>query len=159
MDMENHVNDHVNDFVTMFFLMMVSGLLSTMNVWASKWSDIKWSLNDIYMSLLMTGWMFLLMGLYYKDSAQMIIGAFVVITSFGAIRFQFMINEDQYIRGMIPHHSMAVHMSNKLIENNPDVNVSIKRFAKNIIAGQENEIIFMKNILNSNDQFDDQSSQ
>jgi uncharacterized protein (DUF305 family) len=42
---------------------------------------------------------------------------------------------------MIPHHSMAVHMSKKLLkkENN------ISSFVKNIIKTQENEIMFLKN--------------
>ena len=46
----------------MFFIMMASGLLSTMNVWVDKIDDIRFSLNDVYMTLLMTGWMFFFMG-------------------------------------------------------------------------------------------------
>ena len=33
-----------------------------MNVWVDKWDDIRFSINDVYMTLLMTGWMFLFMG-------------------------------------------------------------------------------------------------
>ena len=47
----------------MFVIMILSGLLSTMNLWIDKWSDIRWSLNDVYMALAMTGWMFFLMAL------------------------------------------------------------------------------------------------
>jgi uncharacterized protein (DUF305 family) len=41
---------------------------------------------------------------------------------------------------MIPHHSMAVHMSKKLLENNNN----IQSFLKNIIDTQENELDFLK---------------
>ena len=56
----NH--SHTNHYVVMFFIMVLSGFLSTMNVWVDKWDDIRFSINDVYMTLLMTGWMFLFMG-------------------------------------------------------------------------------------------------
>jgi uncharacterized protein (DUF305 family) len=59
----------------------------------------------------------------------------------GCIRTQFLISESQYKMGMIPHHSMAIHMSRKLLEKG---NISISSFLKNIIKTQENEIILMK---------------
>jgi uncharacterized protein (DUF305 family) len=53
-----------------------------------------------------------------------------------------MVNTNQYILGMIPHHSMAVHMSNKLLEKE---STTLKPFVENIIKTQEKEIEFMKN--------------
>jgi uncharacterized protein (DUF305 family) len=41
---------------------------------------------------------------------------------------------------MIPHHSMAVHMSKKLLEKENN----ISQFVKNIIKTQENEISILK---------------
>jgi uncharacterized protein (DUF305 family) len=41
---------------------------------------------------------------------------------------------------MIPHHSMAVHMSKKILEK--ENNISL--FVKNIIKTQEDEILFLK---------------
>jgi uncharacterized protein (DUF305 family) len=46
--------------------------------------------------------------------------------------------------GMIPHHSMAIHMSKKLLEKENN----IEDLAKNIIKTQEEEIIYMKSIKN-----------
>ena len=37
----------------MFFIMLLSGLLSTMNILVDKVDDIRFSINDIYMTLLM----------------------------------------------------------------------------------------------------------
>jgi hypothetical protein len=122
--------------------MVLSGLLSTMNVWVDKVDDIRFSINDAYMTLLMTGWMFLFMGLFYQEISVFIIGLSLIIFNIWCIRTQFLITETQYKLGMIPHHSMAVHMSKKLLEKE---NNNKSPFVKNIIKTQENEIIILKN--------------
>jgi len=127
--------------------MVVTGFLTTMNVWADSMNDIRFSLNDVYMSLLMTGWMFLFMGLFYKEHNIFLIGILLIISMLWCIRTQFMISEKQYFLGMIPHHSMAVHMSKKLLEKEEkkeNKNTDIMSFIKNIIKTQSNEIDYMK---------------
>ena len=124
----------------MFFIMILSGLLSTMNIWVDKFDDIRLSMNDAYMTLLMTGWMFLLMGLIYKQINIIFIGLSLIIINVWCIRTQFLITETQYKLGMIPHHSMAVHMSKKLLEKENN----ISPFIENIIRTQENEIDILK---------------
>jgi hypothetical protein len=52
----------------MFFIMILSGLLTTMNVWVDKVDDIRFSINDAYMILLMSGWMFFIMGMIYRET-------------------------------------------------------------------------------------------
>ena len=128
--------------IVMFFIMILSGLLSTMNVWVDKLDDIRFSLNDGYMILLMCGWMFLFMGLFNKEKKIFIIGLLLVIANIWFIRNQFLVSENQFKLGMIPHHSMAVHMSKKLLNKNN--NIGIQNFLKNIIKTQEKEIDFMK---------------
>ena len=130
-----------NHYLTMFFIMILSGLLSTMNVWVDKLDDVRFSLNDVYMIILMTGWMFLFMGLIYQENNIIFIGLSLVIVNIWCIRNQFLITETQYKLGMIPHHSMAVHMSKKLLEKEN----SISPFIQNIIKTQENEISILKN--------------
>jgi len=129
-----------NHYIIMFFIMILSGLLSTMNVWVDKYDDIRFSINDLYMILLMSGWMFFFMGLIYQEMYIFIIGILLVITNIWCIRTQFLITETQYKLGMIPHHSMAVHMSKKLL----DKKNNIQPFLENIINTQEKEILFMK---------------
>jgi len=131
------MNQH---YIIMFFIMLLSGFLSTMNVWADKWDDIRWSINDLYMTLLMTGWMFLFMGLYYGETYITNIGLLFVVVNIWCIRTQFMMSTKQYIQGMIPHHSMAVHMSKKLLQKGTHLN----KFVNNIVKTQEQEIQFMK---------------
>ena len=136
--MNHNSNNH---YFVMFFIMILSGLLSSMNVWVNDYSDIRFSINDLYMTLLMTGWMFLFMGIFYKQLNIFIIGLITIIINIWSIRTQFLINENQYKLGMIPHHSMAIHMSKKLLEKNNN----IKPFLKNLITNQQEEILFMKN--------------
>ncbi len=132
-----------NHYVVMFFIMVLSGLLSTMNVWAAKWDDIRLSLNDVYMIGLMTGWMFFFMGAFYKDFTVFGFGAALVLLNFMAIRTQAFITEKQFLLGMIPHHSMAVLISQSL-QQKPN---SVQQLLKNIIKTQEAEIQFMKEKL------------
>jgi hypothetical protein len=116
-----------------------------MNVWADKWEDIRFSVNDVYMTLLMTGWMFLFMGLYYSEMVILNIGVFLVVLNIWCIRTQFMVTHEQYMLGMIPHHSMAILMSKKLIQNER-LEGPVKEFVSNIITTQEKEIDYMKGL-------------
>ena len=135
-----HAQPQNTHYVIMFIIMVLSGLLSTMNVWVDKADDIRFSVNDAYMTLLMTGWMFLFMGLIYKETSVFFIGLLLILFNISCIRNQFLVTETQYKMGMISHHSMAVHMSKKLLEKENN----ISRFVKDIIKKQENEIIILK---------------
>lgn len=135
-----HLQNNHYHYTIMFFIMIASGLLSTMNVWADKLDDVRFSINDAYMTLLMSGWMFLFMGLIYREPSVFFIGLLLVIVNIVCIRNQFLITETQYKLGMIPHHSMAVHMSKKLLEKENN----ISQFVENIIKIQENEIKVLK---------------
>jgi hypothetical protein len=92
------------------------------------------------MVLLMTGWMFLFMGLIYKKTHILLIGLILVINCIIFIRNQIFVTENQYKLGMIPHYSMAIHMSKKLLQKKNN----ISKFVNNIINTQEDEIKFLK---------------
>ena len=131
---------HNNHYFVMTVIMILAGSLSTMNVWADKLDDIRFSLNDAYMILLMTGWMLLFMGIYYNHFGAGLFGLVLVIVNLWAIRTQAFITTGQFVTGMIPHHSMAIHMSKRLREKG----TPLREFADEIIATQEKEIAFMK---------------
>ncbi len=132
----------MRDYFIMFWIMFLSGILSTMNVWVDKSEDIRIGLNDVYMALLMTGWMFFFMGLYYQDSGVGLSGLSLVLLMLWCIRKQLFIDMYQYNLGMIPHHSMAVYMSKKLLTTKPPN----EQFLLNIIHNQEKEIEYMKSL-------------
>ena len=139
-------HSYSHNYIIMFIIMILSGLLSTMNIWVDKYSDIRLGINDLYMIMLMTGWMFLFMGLFYKEIHIIMIGILLISFNIWCIRAQFLVSEMQYKLGMIPHHSMAVHISKKLLENNNNnnTNTNMRHFLKNLINTQESEIEFLK---------------
>jgi hypothetical protein len=143
-----NLQKRMNHYIVMFIIMILSGSLSTMSVWADKISDIRFSVNDAYMILLMSGWMILFMGIYYNDKLPTIIGIVLVITIFFAIRNQLFVTERQYLQGMIPHHSMAVLMSRNLLQKG----TRYKEFVQNIIDTQEKEINYMKSFKKLNNE-------
>jgi len=131
----------------MTLISIVSALLSGMWVWADKWSDIRLSINDFYMAFLMTGWMFLLQGAALKQTNYIMIGLILLVASLCAIRFQILVTQNQYLEGMIPHHSMAIFLSRKQIENSGNNEKILGGLPFSIIQGQEKEIELMKQLL------------
>ena len=129
-----------HQYVGMFVIMILSGLLSTMNVWVDKLDDIRFGINDLYMNLLMSGWMFVITGIIYQQMDILFVGLPIVIITIWCIRTQFLVTETQYKLGMIPHHSMAIHVSKKLLEKDNN----IRPLLENIIKNQEKELVILK---------------
>jgi len=96
---------------------------------------------------LMTGWMFLLQGIVMKQMNYALMGLALVIVSLIAIRFQILVSQDQYLEGMIPHHSMAVFLSKKQIEKSGNNEKILGGLPFSIIQGQDKEIDQMKQML------------
>jgi hypothetical protein len=138
------INEH--NVMFMVICMFFAGYASTMNNWIDNWDDFRFSLNDFYMVGLMTGWMIFFMGLFTLQVGKTISGLIVVIIFFALIRTQAFVNEIQYLKGMIPHHSMAILMSKRL-EKKPN---SIQHLLDQIIQTQKKEIIIMKQYLGDN---------
>lgn len=138
------MNDHIK---IMIISSLLAGFLSTMNIYTVKLDDIKLHLNDIYMITFMTSLM-MLFHVYVSNSPHYIL--FFMITSvliFVCIRTQFLVDDIQFLNGMIPHHSMAILMSKNIVLNTK--NARIKKLAQSIIDSQTREIQEMNNILNN----------
>jgi hypothetical protein len=125
--------------------MIIAGLLSSMYIWVDKIDDVRITLNDIYMISLMTGWMLLFMNIG-NNLLISFISIIIILLSLLAIRKQFGINKKIFFRGMIPHHSMAIHMSKKLLQKNNTLTDEERRLINSIIITQEKEIELMKSL-------------
>lgn len=79
-----------------------------------------------------------------------LIGIGCILTITFIMRKQLFIDDQQWLRRMISHHSTAITTSKKLIENKQAMkkNPALYRLAKDIIYNQEREIAQMKNMLN-----------
>ena len=82
----SHSMTEPKEIVIMLIIMFIAGLLSSMNVWVDKLSDMRFHLNDVYMSLLMCGWSLILMGIYYINPTILLVGilfTFIILYVFG----------------------------------------------------------------------------
>lgn len=138
----------IHDINIMIIISIISALLSSMNIWCVSLKHIRLHLNDLYMAFLMTGWMMLLSYLYYdiKNYKMILIFLFIICVSIYMIRKQIFINNRQYINGMIPHHSMAILMSNEIKKKSNDDDII--KLASNIIDNQHKEIGYMEKLQN-----------
>ncbi|GAB4053955.1 DUF305 domain-containing protein [Spirosoma litoris] len=116
-----------------------------------QFSHVYIGLTRLYMIVLMTAPMALIMlafmGSMYKNRRinALIIGASIAAFSGVLIllRTQTFVNDAQYMKAMIPHHSSAIMVSQAANLKDPEV----QKLAKGIIESQKREITEMKAIL------------
>jgi uncharacterized protein (DUF305 family) len=106
------------------------------------------SMTRIYMALLMVApmsiVMILMMGEMYRNkktnTAIIISSAILFAVVLVALRTQTPINDIQYMKAMIPHHSSAIMTSKNAKIKDPEV----KKLSQQIIKSQEREIAEME---------------
>ena len=131
-------------FVVMFGLMY----LNTYAFDHVFWSEMRgWMalLMGTSMAIVMLGFM---LGMYKKRKVNIAIflGSVAVFTfALLAVRSQATINDVDYMRAMIPHHSIAILTSTRAQIDDPRV----RKLADEIIAAQEREIAEMKYLIES----------
>ena len=109
------------------------------------------SMTRLYMTLMMVTAMALLMlammRMMYKNRKLNVIiilsSTAMFILSLIGVRTQTFVGDVQYMKGMIPHHSIAIMTSKNANIKDPEV----RKLADGIIAAQEKEIAQMKRIL------------
>lgn len=130
------------DFVIMYLVMFT--MIATLD-------HFRFNLNNVYMTLMMVAPMAVVMLLSMRSMFQnrranwIIIGGAAVVfaASFYAMRTQAAINDQELIRGMIPHHSGAILMCEKAKLIDPE----LIALCDEIIVAQEREIAQMEAIL------------
>lgn len=111
--------------------------------------------NQFYMAALMAAPMLLLevllmSSMYPKKKFNLIIvfvGTILLIGSLAFIRGQVAINDEQFLKSMIPHHAGAILMCEQANLADPE----IKELCQNILSGQQSEIEWMTQKLDSLD--------
>ena len=148
----NSFKNQVNLFVVMF---IVGLLFNPMNILAYQFDYLYLSYTLIYASLLMASNMVwshqIVHYLNHKmfDKKIFCVGILMsLFVTFFLLRNQFIVNPDQWLRRMIPHHSTALTTTNKLINSGQiKKETQLYRLAKDIIFNQEREILLMKSYL------------
>ena len=137
----------------MFIVMVLVGMFfNPMNILAFRFNDLYLSYTLFYGGLLMASNMiwaheivhYISMG-HFNINVFMI-GIFLSISiSLYLLRDQYLINDKQWLRRMISHHSTALTTSHNISKISKDE--KIKKLAREIIDTQEREITLMKQYL------------
>lgn len=140
-------------YARLAILLSINALLMFLITFANidSLSHFHVNVNRVYMALLMVMPMLLLMlgfmGSMYPDKtvnvALAVAGALALALLFGAIRTQAVVNDRQFLRSMIPHHSSAIVMC----ERSSLTDAEIKELCGEIVRTQKEEIAQMERIL------------
>jgi len=137
-----------------FILMLILSffmMYAVMYLNVDQLDHIYLNITRLYMTLLMVSLMALLMlgimKIMYKNkklNTIIVLSSIAVFTlALIGVRTQTPIGDVQYMKGMIPHHSIAIMTSKHAHLKDPEV----KKLAQSIIDAQEKEIAEMKRIL------------
>ena len=139
--------------IIMFIVMVIIGMLfNPMNILAYRFSDLYISQTLFYGGLLMASnmmWAHEIVHYLSMGHFNMLVFSVGIILSIGVsillLRQQLLVDDKQWLRRMISHHSTALTTSHKIYNktNNP----KLKKLAKEIIDTQEKEIQLMKSML------------
>lgn len=144
---------YANHYVRLAIMLLVS--FAAMYVLMYAMVDVAGNavpnVNQVYMAGLMTAPMLvlelLLMGSMYTNKTAnrlLVVAGLLVLGGFWwAIRSQAAVNDDQFVRSMIPHHAGAILMCNQAELRDPE----LLELCEGIIRGQQAEIDFMRSKL------------
>ena len=133
-------------FLYMFFGMVAIHLFIMPYVMIADPQDFRISLNGVYMATFAGAAMVVLEALRHPLSTEGWVATLVLLTlSYLAVRYQWFVSDAQYLRDMIPHHSMAVLTSRPRVEKT--TNPEVRGLATGILRAQMTEIIEMKKLL------------
>lgn len=118
-----------------------------------RFEDIKYSLGKLYISFIMAFMMvfieILMHDIFSKKISikYYIINLILISIVIYLYKNQINIDEKEYLKEMIEHHSMALLTSSEIKDKTK--NEKVKELANNIINTQNKEIDYMNQILNS----------
>ena len=138
--------------IIQFIIMTIVGILfNPMNMLAYRFNDLYLSLTLFYGGLLMASnmiWSHELVHYFsmgHFNSKIFIIGIILSGICVLLLRSQLLVNDKEWLKRMISHHSTALTTTHKINKNTK--NEKIKKLSNDIIKTQEEEITQMKSLL------------
>lgn len=156
MNISNYI---IKDQLILFMIMFIIALvLDPMNIMIYSFDDYYISKPLIFSSLYMASTMlwghqivhFLQKGIHHFNTKIFVSGLILSLLFIYILRSQLFFNSTDWLKGMIPHHSVAITTTKKVLEKvsgDENENSYIYSLAKDIVYNQEREIIFMKNMI------------
>ena len=143
----------LNNHIIQFIIMTIIGIMfNPMNLLAYRFADLYFSFTLFYGGLVMASNMvwghqivnYFTLNKFNKEMFFIGVGLTVLFTIL-LLRNQYLVNDNQWLRRMISHHSTALTTSHKIYEKTD--NIYVKNLAHDIIETQEKEITLMKQLL------------
>ncbi|SEM32214.1 DUF305 domain-containing protein [Chryseobacterium taichungense] len=136
-------------FITLSISAVLMYLMMFLNM--NSINDYYTSLTRIYMALMMVSpmaiLMIIMMGKMYPNkkynSIIIVVSALIFVLTLTGLRMQIPINDEQYLKAMIPHHSSAIMTSRNADIKDPEV----RKLADSIIKSQQREIDEMNRMI------------
>ena len=133
----------IGSFIVQYFLMPP--------IMVNKFTYITNNIGKAYLATIMGLFMVLIeVAMHDHQYHVLSINWYVILLALLAMfsylyRKQIAINDKQYLEGMIEHHSMALFMSDEILKKTD--NYDVAKLAKNIIQTQNDELLFMTQLL------------
>lgn len=138
------MNSNLNFWLMIIFMVVLSYFI-TSNVMLTYNYGVYNHINKVYMALLMGVLMAIISYAISQNYLKLFISILLMFILIILIRQQIFINDNEFMKGMIEHHSMALLMAEKIREKTQ--NNKLKSLANNIITSQQKEINLMKQWL------------
>ena len=129
--------------IMMFISMFIIQYVFMSYIMTNQVDNITNSMGKVYMSTIMGLLMIIIMS--YDNIQNLGIYICLLILCIYLYKIQFGVNDKNYIREMIEHHSMALLTSKQIIKKTD--NSYVADIAQRIINTQESEIQEMRNII------------
>lgn len=147
------MNPLIKTHIIQFVVMIIVGVcFNPMNMLAYRFDDLYLSLTLFYGGVLMASNMmwsheivhYLSMGHFNQNI--FLLGLVLSGVSVYLLRSQLFVTDEQWLKRMISHHSTALTTSHNILNKTKDMEV--KELANDIIEIQDDEIEFMKKLIN-----------
>ena len=147
------MNPLIKTHIIQFVVMIIVGVcFNPMNMLAYRFDDLYLSLTLFYGGVLMASNMmwsheivhYLSMGHFNQNI--FLLGLVLSGVSIYLLRSQLFVTDEQWLKRMISHHSTALTTSHNILNKTKDMEV--KELANDIIEIQDDEIEFMKKLIN-----------
>ena len=140
---------------SLWFMMISSFIIQFIfmsSIMTNSYQNITFSIGKFYMSVIMALLMGIIEVLMFDIHMKTISGIFYLSLIFLLVTFVYLyrkqvyIDDKEYLKEMIEHHSMALLTSEEILQNTHSERV--KKLAENIISTQEKEIEYMRKLIN-----------
>ena len=145
------VKHQIIQFIVMF---LVGISLNPMNLLVFRVKDLYLSLTLVYGGLIMASnmiWAHELVHYFVHGHINLkiiLLGISLSIFFTYIVRKQYLVNDKQWLKRMISHHSTALTTSHKIL--NKTNNNKVQKLSNDIIDTQEREITLMKKLIKNN---------